>query len=48
VIDDDPTARELMTTHLIDEGFAIETAPSGVDGLRRARALRPAASSSTS
>jgi DNA-binding response OmpR family regulator len=43
VIDDDPTARELMTTHLIDEGFAIETAPSGVDGLRRARALRPAA-----
>jgi CheY-like chemotaxis protein len=43
VIDDDPTARELMTTHLTDKGFAVETAPSGVDGLRRARALRPAA-----
>jgi CheY-like chemotaxis protein len=43
VIDDDPTARELMATYLTDEGFAVETAASGVDGLRRARELRPAA-----
>jgi CheY-like chemotaxis protein len=43
VIDDDPTARELMATYLTDEGFAVETAASGVYGLRRARELRPAA-----
>jgi signal transduction histidine kinase/CheY-like chemotaxis protein len=43
VIDDDPTARDLMATYLTDEGFAVETAASGVDGLRRARKLRPAA-----
>jgi CheY-like chemotaxis protein len=43
VIDDDPTARDLMATYLTDEGFAVETAASGVDGLRRARELRPAA-----
>jgi DNA-binding response OmpR family regulator len=43
VIDDDPTARDLMTTYLTDEGFAVETAPSGVSGLRRARELGPAA-----
>jgi CheY-like chemotaxis protein len=43
VIDDDPTARELMATYLIDEGYAVETAASGVSGLRRARELRPAA-----
>jgi CheY-like chemotaxis protein len=43
VIDDDPTARELMATYLSDEGFAVETAASGISGLRRARELRPAA-----
>jgi CheY-like chemotaxis protein len=43
VIDDDPTARDLMATYLTDEGFVVETAASGVDGLRRARELRPAA-----
>jgi CheY-like chemotaxis protein len=43
VIDDDPTARDLMATYLTDEGFAVEIAASGVDGLRRARELRPAA-----
>jgi CheY-like chemotaxis protein/two-component sensor histidine kinase len=43
VIDDDPTARELMATYLTDEGFAVETAASGVDGLKRARELRPEA-----
>jgi adenylate cyclase len=43
VIDDDPTARDLMATYLTDEGFAVETAANGVDGLRRARELRPTA-----
>jgi adenylate cyclase len=43
VIDDDPTARELMATYLTDEGYAVETAASGVSGLSRARELRPAA-----
>jgi signal transduction histidine kinase/CheY-like chemotaxis protein len=43
VIDDDATARELIATHLAGEGFAVETAAGGVDGLKKARALRPAA-----
>jgi GAF domain-containing protein/CheY-like chemotaxis protein len=43
VIDDDATARELIATHLAGEGFAVETAANGVDGLKKARALRPAA-----
>jgi CheY-like chemotaxis protein len=43
VIDDDATARELIATHLASEGFAVETAANGVDGLKKARALRPAA-----
>jgi CheY-like chemotaxis protein len=43
VIDDDPTARELMATYLTDEGFAVETAANGAYGLSRARQLRPAA-----
>ena len=43
VIDDDPTARDLLTTYLADEGFTVETAANGVDGLKRARELGPAA-----
>jgi signal transduction histidine kinase/CheY-like chemotaxis protein len=43
VIDDDPTARELIMTHLVSNGFTVETAANGVDGLKRARMLRPAA-----
>src|SRR6516162_1631090 len=43
VIDADATARELIATHLAGEGFAVETAANGVDGLKKARALRPAA-----
>jgi signal transduction histidine kinase/CheY-like chemotaxis protein len=43
VIDDDATARELIAAHLAGEGFAVETAANGVDGLKKARALRPAA-----
>jgi CheY-like chemotaxis protein len=43
VIDDDATARELIATYLSGEGFAVETAASGVDGLKKVRELRPAA-----
>jgi adenylate cyclase len=43
VIDDDPTARELVAAHLGEQGFAVETAAGGVEGLKRARELRPAA-----
>ncbi|HET6522824.1 MAG TPA: PAS-domain containing protein [Geminicoccaceae bacterium] len=43
VIDDDPTVRDLLTEVLRREGFEPLTAPGGVEGLGRARALRPAA-----
>jgi adenylate cyclase len=43
VIDDDATARELIAAQLAAMGFAVETAANGVDGLKQARALRPAA-----
>ena len=43
VIDDDPAARDLMTRFLSREGFHAETAGSGEEGLRLARALRPVA-----
>jgi len=43
VIDDDPTARELIAAHLADSGFTVDTAANGIDGLKKARALRPAA-----
>jgi CheY-like chemotaxis protein len=41
VIDDDPTARDLVERLLVKEGFRAETATSGVEGLRLARELRP-------
>jgi adenylate cyclase len=43
VIDDDATARELIGTHLASEGFTAETAANGVEGQKKARALRPTA-----
>jgi CheY-like chemotaxis protein len=43
VIDDDPTVRELMERFLAREGFLVVTAGNGVEGLRRAREVRPAA-----
>jgi adenylate cyclase len=43
VIDDDPTVRELMARFLAREGFPVVTAANGVEGLRRAREVRPAA-----
>jgi CheY-like chemotaxis protein len=43
VIDDDATVRELMERFLVKEGFSVVTAANGVEGLRRAREVRPAA-----
>jgi signal transduction histidine kinase/CheY-like chemotaxis protein len=42
VIDDDPAWRDLMSRMLRKEGFAIETASDGAEGLRLARTLKPA------
>jgi signal transduction histidine kinase/CheY-like chemotaxis protein len=43
VIDDDPTARELIANHLRDEGFAVVTAGGGREGLNLAEELHPIA-----
>jgi CheY-like chemotaxis protein len=41
VVDDDPAVRDLMERLLSREGFRVESAAGGEDGLRLARALRP-------
>ena len=43
VIDDDVTVLELTERYLVREGFAVITAQGGLEGLKRARELRPAA-----
>jgi CheY-like chemotaxis protein len=43
VVDDDPVQRELMQRYLGKEGFTVRTASGGVEGLRLARQLLPAA-----
>jgi len=43
VIDDDPTARELISHQLEAEGFSVVTAAGGLEGLKRAKELRPRA-----
>ena len=43
VIDDDVTVLELTERYLVREGFAVVTANGGLEGLKRARALHPAA-----
>jgi adenylate cyclase len=43
VIDDDPTARDLISDHLRHAGFAVITAAGGREGLERAREYRPIA-----
>src|SRR5206468_10969454 len=42
VIDDDPGIHRLMATALRDEGYNLQFASSGAEGLRLARELRPA------
>jgi CheY-like chemotaxis protein len=41
VIDDDETARDLITRHLRKEGYHVETAADGREGIERARTIRP-------
>jgi signal transduction histidine kinase/CheY-like chemotaxis protein len=41
VIDDEPSVRELMIRFLSKEGFRVEAASSGEEGLRKARQLKP-------
>jgi CheY-like chemotaxis protein len=41
VIDDDPSVRDLMQRYLSKEGFRVETASGGEEGLRLAGELRP-------
>ena len=43
VIDDDATARELISDHLKAEGFSVVTAVGGLEGLKFAKELRPIA-----
>jgi CheY-like chemotaxis protein len=43
VIDDDLTARELMTSYLNQQGFSVVTASTGIEGLKLARELHPVA-----
>ncbi len=43
VIDDDAAARELIAERLARDGYATATAADGLEGLRRARELEPAA-----
>ncbi len=41
VIDDDPTVRELVARSLVKEGFAVDQAASGAEGLEKLRTHRP-------
>jgi len=41
VIDDDATVRELLSRTLIKDGFKVEMASSGQEGIERARQLQP-------
>jgi signal transduction histidine kinase/CheY-like chemotaxis protein len=43
VVDDDATARELMSRHLARSGFEVATASGGLEALSIARRLQPAA-----
>jgi PAS domain S-box-containing protein len=42
-IDDDPHILEMLVRHLTKEGYHVETASSGQEGLQRARELNPVA-----
>ena len=43
VVDDDATARELISDHLKAQGFSVVTAAGGVEGLKLAKELQPTA-----
>jgi signal transduction histidine kinase/CheY-like chemotaxis protein len=41
VVDDDPNARELLTRVLTQQGYTVEVACGGEEGLEKARAMQP-------
>ncbi|MFH1264643.1 MAG: response regulator, partial [Planctomycetota bacterium] len=41
VVDDDPDAREFLTTVLVDNGFAVTTANDGVEAITRIEEAAP-------
>ena len=41
IVDDDPVARDLLQRFFVREGFVVETAENGREGLQRAREMRP-------
>ncbi len=41
VVDDDPSARELLKRHLSKEGFTVFTAADGEEGIRLAKQIKP-------
>src|SRR4029077_19479991 len=43
VVDDEPAARDLVQRVLLKEGYNVQTAASGAEGLALARELKPAA-----
>lgn len=43
IVDDDADARELLSRFMVRQGYRVESAASGAEGLRLARDLRPAA-----
>lgn len=40
-IDDDPSARDLITRILVRDGYGVQTAPDGESGIQLAREIRP-------
>ncbi|MDQ7824125.1 MAG: response regulator [Candidatus Eremiobacteraeota bacterium] len=42
IIDDDPTAREIIIRHLVKEGYQYRTASNGKEGLALAKEIKPA------
>jgi CheY-like chemotaxis protein len=42
VVDDDPSARDMLSRMLVREGYGVVTAADGEEGLRLARSVRPA------
>ena len=42
VVDDDPTIREFVSLVLQDEGYLVDSAPNGIDALRRIEQQPPA------
>lgn len=41
VVDDEPDFREIFETKLSSEGFRVETAANGEEGIKKAKALKP-------